>query len=253
MTQDLEQIGLDALDRFLNTWNARDPRLWAASLNYPHVRPSPFGPIVVSKDAAEYASRVDFDRVVKTGWDHSEWDYRQVVHTSQKKIHVAGQWSRYDVEGKVIHTNPIVYIVTSVDGSWGIQSRFGADYADDDYDTSGLETRAFNLVDDFANHFNNDNVEACAELLNYPHYGIGVGQLSEHLEPGQFSITASSMTVDSLVALQTGKQSLNAGLDITMQRGSGSQAFQAVVNITVRNDHLGIQGWSILNPNAEEG
>ena len=252
MKADLEQVGLDALDRFLNTWNARDPGLWAASLNYPHVRPSPFGAIVVAKDAAEYAARVNFDRVIETGWDHSEWDYRQVIHTSPEKIHVAGQWSRYNVEGKVIHTNPVVYIVTLVDGSWGIQSRFGADYADDDDDTAGLETRAFKLIDDFINHLNNNNVKACSELLNYPHYGIGVGQLREHLDPDQFTTTLSRMTVDSLLALQTGKQSLNAGLDITMQDDSGSQALQAVVNITVRDDHLGIQGWSILKADTEE-
>lgn len=253
MKQDLEQIGLDAVDRFLDTWNSRDATLWAASLNYPHVRPSPFGPIVVSKDAAEYISNVDYDRVLATGWDHSEWDYRQVIHTSLKKIHVVGQWSRYDVKGNVIHTNPIVYIVTKVENSWGIQSRFGSDYADDEFDTSGLETRSFKLIADFCSSFNSDSSEACAELLNYPHYAIGVGRLSEHLEPGQFDITANQMEVESLLALQTGKKSLNAGLEITMQGDAGSQTYQAVVNITLRDDHLGIQGWSLLDPNAEEG
>lgn len=251
MQQDLEQVGLDAVDKFINSWNARDPGLWAASLNYPHVRPSPFGAIVVAKDAAEYAARVDFDRVIETGWDHSEWDYRQVIHTSSEKIHVAGQWSRYNVQGKVIHTNPVVYIVTLVDGSWGIQSRFSADYADDD-DTAGLETRAFNLIDDFGNHFNNDNVKACSELLNYPHYDIGVGQLREHMDPDQFTITASRITIGSLQVLQTGKQSLNAGLDFTLLDGSGSHALHAVANITVREDHLGIQAWSIVKAGAEE-
>ena len=251
MEPDLEQIGLDAVDRFISTWNARDPGLWATSLNYPHVRPSPFGTVVVAKNAAEYAAKVDFSKVIETGWDHSEWDYRQVIHTSPDKIHVAGQWSRYDVRGKVIHTNPVVYIVTLVEGTWGIQSRFGSDYADDD-DTTGLETRAFRLIDDFINHFNNNNAQACSGLLNYPHYEIGIGQLREHLGADQFTITKGNITIDSLQALQTGKRSLNAGLDITMQEGSGTQTLQAVVNITVRDDHLGIQGWSLMNTNTEE-
>jgi len=250
--QSLEQVGLDAVDRFLDTWNSRDAALWASSLNYPHVRPSPFGTIVVYQDADEYISKVDYERVVATGWDHSEWDYKQVIHTSPQKIHVAGQWSRYDINENVIHTNPIVYIVTKVDNSWGIQSRFGADHVDDEYDTSGLETRAFHLLSDFSNYSNSNNVDACAELLNYPHYVIGVGQVSEHLEPAQFAIRANHMEVDSLLALQTGKQSLNAGLDITVENDAGSQVFQAVVNVTLREDHLGIQGWSLLKPDAEE-
>jgi|TARA_B100002003_G_scaffold242864_1_gene266454 hypothetical protein len=251
MTQDLEQTGLDAVDRFIDTWNSRDPERWAASLNYPHVRPSPFGPILVAQDAIEYASRVDFDQVVATGWDHSEWDYRQVIHTSPEKIHVAGQWSRYDAEGEVIHTNPILYIVTRVDGSWGIQSRFGSDYADDDHDTSGLEGRTFSLIDDFTSHLNNNNVEACAELLNYPHYGIGIGQLQEYLGPAQFTGTEHKITVTSLQVLQAGKMSVNAGLDLVVRDDSSTNEFQAVVNVTVRDDHLGIQAWSVLDPNAE--
>ncbi len=251
MTQDLEQAGLDVVDRFINTWNSRDPERWAASLNYPHVRPSPAGPILVAKDAVEYTSGVDFNQVVATGWDHSEWDYRQVIHTSPKKIHVAGQWSRYNVEGNVIHTNPIVYIVTLVDGSWGIQSRFAADYAGDDHDTSGLESRAFRLIEDFTSHLNSNNVEACAELLNYPHYGIGTGHLQEYLEPAQFTGTENKVTVTSLQVLQAGKKSSNAGLDLIVQDDSGKNEFQAVVNVTVRDDHLGLQAWSVLDPNAE--
>lgn len=252
MTQDLEQIGLDAVDKFIMTWNSRDPERWAASLNYPHVRPSPFGPIVVADDAIEYASRVDFAKVIATGWDHSEWDYKRVVHSSPEKIHVAGQWSRYDVKGEVIHINPVVYIVTKIDGAWGIQSRFGSDHAGDDHDSSGLEDRTFNLIEDFINYFNNHNVKACAELLNYPHYGIGVGKIREHLKSTEFEIAENKITIESLQSLQTGKKSINAGLDITMHNDAGSHPFQAVMNVTLRDDHLGIQAWSLLNPNAEE-
>ena len=245
---DLEQIGLDAVDKFIDTWNSRDPESWASSLNYPHVRPSPFGEIVVAKDAKEYSSRVDYEKVMATGWDHSEWDYKHVIHTSIEKIHVAGQWSRYNKDGEIIHTNPIVYIVTKVEDHWGIQSRFGSDFADDDHDTSGLESRAFNLITDFVSQFNGRNIQACTELLNYPHYVIGIGDLGEHLSPEDFSMAENEITIDSLQAIQTGFKSVNAALDITV----GSQSFSAVMNITEREHHLGIQGWSLLNPDAQE-
>ena len=32
---------LQALDRYLETWNSRDAERWATSLNFPHVRPGP--------------------------------------------------------------------------------------------------------------------------------------------------------------------------------------------------------------------
>ena len=243
----LEQTGLDSVDSFINSWNSRDADLWASSLNYPHVRPSPFGDVLIAKDAREYASRVDFEKVLATGWDHSEWDYKRVIHTSPEKIHVAGQWSRYDKNGEIIHTNPVVYIVTLVEGHWGIQSRFGSDYAGDDHDGSGFENRAFNLVSDFINHFNNNRHEACAELLNYPHYVIGVGKLTEHLTPEDFSMATGNITINSLLALQTGLKSLNIALDLNVD----GNAYQAVMNISERHNHLGIQAWSLLNPDVQ--
>ena len=51
MAQDLEQIGLDAVDYFIETWNSRDPEKWADSLNFPHVRPSPVGPVKIAATA----------------------------------------------------------------------------------------------------------------------------------------------------------------------------------------------------------
>ena len=35
------QAALVALDRYLETWNSRDPAVWATSLHFPHVRPGP--------------------------------------------------------------------------------------------------------------------------------------------------------------------------------------------------------------------
>ncbi|MEX2488945.1 MAG: hypothetical protein WD356_05390 [Pseudomonadales bacterium] len=250
MTENLEQIGLDAVDKFIETWNSRDAERWADSLNFPHVRPSPFGPIKAAETQDEYVASVDFSRVVETGWDHSEWDYKHVIHTAPDKIHVAGQWSRYTKDGEIILTTPIVYIVTKVNGNWAIQSRFGADYAGDD-DTTGMETRCIKLIDDFVGHFNNKNLKACAELLNYPHYVVGVGELEETQSAETFSLPDGRVMVDSFIALQTGNASMNAALDVTVTNEEGNRALQVVVNVTNRNDHLGIQAWSLLDPTIE--
>lgn len=250
MTDSLEDIGLAAVDRFIETWNSRDPEAWAASLNFPHVRPGPFGPLRVAADAAEYISRVDYSRVIKTGWDHSEWDYKHVLHVSPTKIHVVGQWNRFNAAGEKILTNPVVYIVTKTDGQWGVQSRFSADYAGDE-DTTSMEQRAFKLVESFVTHFNAGNVAACAELLNYPHFGIGVGTIAASESAADYSLPDAKMAIESLMALQTGKRSINIAMEFSLSEGGRNRAMQAVLNITERDDHLGIQAWSLLDPNLE--
>lgn len=250
MSSKLEQIGHAAVDSFIETWNSRDAEAWAGSLNFPHVRPAPYGQILVAQDAEEYISRVDFSKVVETGWDHSEWDYKQVLHTSPSKIHVVGQWSRYNADGDKILTNPVVYIVTRQDGQWGIQSRFSADYPGEE-DTTSMESRSFKLIETFCGHVNNRNQPAAAELLNYPHFAITVGGVGESRSPGDFEIPDSSLTIDSMVAVQPGLRSVNVALDVTLNLAEGSRPMQAVVNVTERDHHLGIQAWSLLDPNAE--
>lgn len=257
MSDELEQAGLDAVNKFLDTWNGRDPNAWAASLNYPHVRPSPFGPVRVAQTKEDYIAGVDYQRVIDTGWDHSEWDYTQVLHTSPRKVHVAGQWSRYNEHGDVILTTPIVYICTLMDGNWGIQSRFGSDYADEDTDSTGFASRGLNLVQDFVTHHGSGSTAACAELLNYPHFDIGIGELNETKQPSEFRLTDVAMSIESLQALQTGLYSMNIGIELNISNGTETQLLQGIIHVNNRKPaedrepHLGIQAWSILNPNEQ--
>ncbi|MFT7220775.1 MAG: hypothetical protein ACI8Z1_002395 [Candidatus Azotimanducaceae bacterium] len=246
MSDDLEQIGLDAIDKFLSTWNSRSAEDWAGSLNYPHVRPSPAGPINVAETRGMYIKGVDFNQVVATGWDHSEWDYRHVLHVSLSRIHVAGQWSRYNSDSQVILSTPIVYIVTLVDGQWGIQCRMASDYADEETDTTELQSRGLKLVQDFVNHQNNANHEASTELLNFPHYSIGNGELKRSATASDFALIDTPLRIESLMAVQTGNHAINIAADLSLPDGS---LRQAAVHINDREGHLGIQAWSILNPN----
>ncbi len=245
---DLEQIGIDAVDRFLETWNSRDPLNWAGSLNYPHVRPAPKGPINIAGTAEEYAAAFDYQPVIDSGWDHSEWDYKHVLHLSANRIHVAGQWSRYSAEGNVIATTPILYICTRVDGHWGIQSRFAVDYVDEDTDNTEMLSRGLALVQDYINQHNSGNRDACAELFNYPHLAIDVGNIHVTDSAEQFVSGAYIMTADSMIAVQTGRHAMNIAADLTVSENGQSVPRQAIVNINDRDGHLGIQAWSIIDP-----
>ena len=57
------------------------------------------------------------------------------------------------------------------------------------------------------------------------------------------------------MSLQTGKKSINTAMDFTLTESGRTRPMQAILNITERDNHLGIQAWSLLDPAAriEEG
>ena len=118
-------LGLQALDRYLETWNSRDPGRWATSLNFPHVRPGP-GAFELFKTPAQYAASVNFAQTIATGWHHSEWTTRRVLQVGVDKVHVAGSWLRYTEDGRQLVGTSVTYIVTDQGGRWGVLSRFAA-------------------------------------------------------------------------------------------------------------------------------
>lgn len=117
-----EEKAMAAMDAFMAAFNARDPETWAKTLNYPHVRIAG-GNVRVWETAEDYAAGMDFDRIVATGWDHSEWASRKIVQSSQNKAHIAVEFRRYKANGEVIGKFPSFYIVTNNDGHWGVQAR----------------------------------------------------------------------------------------------------------------------------------
>jgi hypothetical protein len=168
---------LVALDRYLETWNSRNPALWAGSLHYPHVRPGP-GEFGVSRTEEEYAAGVNFAQTLRTGWDHTEWVSRDVLQVDAAKVHVAGVWQRFAADGRPLATSAITYIVTLIDGRWGIQARFAAGAGTIDAaaaDRNGAAAR--DAVEAFFTAWNAHDAAALASAIHYPHVRIADGQV----------------------------------------------------------------------------
>ena len=106
-----------AADRYLETWNTRDPMTWAGSLHFPHVRPG-VGSFRLTRTPEEYARgvRVSYWRAIATGWHRSQWDSYEVFQVGPTKAHLAGHYSRYNVEGEQLWSPLITYIVTKQGG-----------------------------------------------------------------------------------------------------------------------------------------
>lgn len=112
-----------ALDNFMVTFNSRDPKAWAASLSYPHVRIAS-GTVTVWETEEEFANHMDFEAFSKRfGWDHSHWISREVIGANPDKVHFNTVFQRFNDKNEPIQKYNSLYIVTKVDGRWGTQLR----------------------------------------------------------------------------------------------------------------------------------
>ena len=110
---------------FLDTFNAGDAAGHAATLAYPHVRLAS-GTVRIWQTLDEGVAAMETAIPLlreRAGWHHSEWDHRLVIHTSNEKVHLDVQFTRYRADRSVIGVYPAVYVVVLVDGRWLIQCR----------------------------------------------------------------------------------------------------------------------------------
>ena len=103
-------------------FNSRDSLKWAQTLNYPHVRVAG-SEVIVWNTPEDYAKANDLQQFAKTGWNHSQWDWRRLVQSSDDKLHFLVQFSRYNDAGKPVAAYESLYILTKKNNRWGVQAR----------------------------------------------------------------------------------------------------------------------------------
>ena len=124
MTQAPVDAAIATTDAFLQTFNEGDARGHAATLAYPHVRlASGRVRIWESLDEAVPAMEQGIAALRASGWDHSVWDHRNVIHAGDAKVHLDVQFTRFRGDDSVIGVFPAVYVIVDQDGRWLIQCR----------------------------------------------------------------------------------------------------------------------------------
>ena len=108
------------LDAFMAAFNARDVAAFEATFNFPHVR---FASGKVTIIEPGFHKPEMFAQGALTEWDHSAWLRREVIHAGPDKVHIDTRFARFRKDGSLIGAFDSVYIVTRVDGRWGIQGR----------------------------------------------------------------------------------------------------------------------------------
>ena len=114
----------EVMREFMVTFNAQDSDGWSKTLLFPHVRISSGG-VVVDPSRQEFVAQMDFQAFARRfNWHHSAWDSLEVVQVSPNKVHIAVQFTRYDVQQQALASYDSLYILQPGEGGkWGIRAR----------------------------------------------------------------------------------------------------------------------------------
>lgn len=254
--------GERAVERFLITWNSRDPDQWAGSLHFPHSRPS-VGGSRLWLARAEYVETVDYDRVLATGWDHTEYEDLRSVHAGDRKAHIAGRWARFDAVGNVIQRNLVTYVATERNGKWGIQARFGAGPPVAPEQAGHVSTVAVSKVEEFMEAFNARDVSAWAGTLSYPHVRVASDDVvvwdteaefveahTGHFERFSERFDWARSEWDAIEVVQVSENAANVGLTFSRYNAEGdvTSTFNTLYLVTNDDGRWGIRARSSFAP-----
>ena len=238
----------DAYRGFFRADSAKNAPAWAAVMSYPHVRVSATGGATRYESPEAYANAADWTSREATGWIRSEGITPRRLHESADKVHLLGGWTRFNSEDNPILENRVTYILTRIDGSWGIQARFGVD-SFERYDVEETAAAVENLVRRFVEHVSNANLSACAKLCRLPltvvHIGNVITATSEaEIEGLLRSYTGREIQLKHVKAVQTGSR--GAIVEVVNTFSDGEEE-SGIVVVGKQNDQWLIAGTSKIS------
>lgn len=117
-----EAAAIRITDEYLAALNAGDEAGAEAALHFPHIRISNATPTVWNGPEERPLARFR-QYAAEDGWHHSRWNARRVLHQSESKVHLEVQFTRFRADESPIGTYTSIYVITRVEGRWGIQAR----------------------------------------------------------------------------------------------------------------------------------
>ncbi len=115
----------DVVDRYIAAINAGDGEAVQDSLNFPHFRIGSRGNVIYYADASADHLGNFRNRTSADGWHRSVVDDMQAIFTIPTKAHVSVNFRRLRADGSEIGSYHSLYIITEIDGHWGLQGGSG--------------------------------------------------------------------------------------------------------------------------------
>jgi hypothetical protein len=117
-----EEKAVKVAIEWMNAYNNRDSIGCEDTINFPLIRLGLKGLIIFKKPPL--LPPKFFERFTKaTGWNRTCWEYRNVIHSCETKVHLSLEHSRYRADGTKIDTCPAIWVITNQEGHWGIKMR----------------------------------------------------------------------------------------------------------------------------------
>ena len=116
-----EQEARNVVDAFFEAFNAMDGDSIRATLHFPHI-------MIAGVNIAITEKPEDFENLTPRwaeteGWHHSEMGLLEAIQSSDDKVHFLIEFSRHRADGYKYADYKGLWILTKVDGRWGIQAR----------------------------------------------------------------------------------------------------------------------------------
>ncbi len=118
-----EEKAVNAAISFMNSFNNQDSEGCSNACNFPHARIGKGGKLLITEKSPIQVDNFFTWFTRDYGWNHSCWDYRQVIQSDLNKVHLQIQFSRYRTDGSKIGIFPSIWIITNQEGHWGIKMR----------------------------------------------------------------------------------------------------------------------------------
>lgn len=114
------EAAMACLDLFMVGFNGRDINVYDQAFNFPSVRLASNTLRIINKGDQKPGM---FDNLQNTGWDHSAWRRREVIHAGADKVHIDTNFARYRKDGSILGGYDSIYVVTNDGGHWGVKIR----------------------------------------------------------------------------------------------------------------------------------
>ncbi len=112
-----------AMVGFMAAFNAEDREAMQTRwLHFPHVR-FHSGRVTVMETSDDFAASVWERKGEAEGWARTAWDYVELIDAGLNKVHFRVQFTRFREDGSSIGSYKSLYIVTLLNGRWGVQGR----------------------------------------------------------------------------------------------------------------------------------
>ncbi len=218
------------------------------------MRISARGKANVIHDRERQTRNMSFDKMLETGWDYTVGAEPEVLHAAPDKVHLQGGWTRYDSDDRPIMSNSVTYIVTLVDGRWGMQSRFGTDTnlfwgrpkdrpVEPAVNLDHNARNAVQLVESVMKLSTIDDLSSVASI-HYPLLLVEPGDVVSVADPQALRayLPSAAPPVTQVDAIQSGA----TGVNVSFRASHGDCRVEGVCMVKVEAGRWGIKGASVI-------